>query len=109
MANIVLSASEARKELNGILERFRQEGSASQPVAFGSHRKPEAVILPYEHFQQMSIDVISPEHVEIDDEGPHPCYTTPVSMGGHVDAVEAMRQLLEATGARLVESMFPKE
>ena len=40
--------SEVRQRLSGILARFRREGAAAEPVAFGSHRKPEAVLLPYE-------------------------------------------------------------
>ena len=38
--------SEVRQQLSGILARFRREGAAAAPVAFGSHRKPEAVLLP---------------------------------------------------------------
>ena len=40
--------SEVRQRLSGILARFRREGAAAEPVAFGSHRKPEAILLPYE-------------------------------------------------------------
>jgi pimeloyl-ACP methyl ester carboxylesterase len=35
--------SEVRQRLSGILARFRREGAAAEPVAFGSHRKPEAI------------------------------------------------------------------
>jgi PHD/YefM family antitoxin component YafN of YafNO toxin-antitoxin module len=44
--------SEVRKRLSGILARFRREGAAAEPVAFGSHRKPEAVLLPYEAYER---------------------------------------------------------
>ncbi len=44
--------SEVRQRLSGILARFRREGAAAEPVAFGSHRKPEAVLLPYEAFER---------------------------------------------------------
>ena len=44
--------SEVRKRLSGILARFRREGAAAEPVAFGSHRKPEAVLLPYEVYER---------------------------------------------------------
>ena len=40
--------SEVRQRLSGILARFRREGAAAEPVVFGSHRKPEAILLPYE-------------------------------------------------------------
>jgi hypothetical protein len=44
--------SEVRQRLSGILARFRHEGLAAAPVAFGSHRKPEAVLLPYEVYER---------------------------------------------------------
>jgi len=44
--------SEVRQRLSGILARFRREGAAAAPVAFGSHRKPEAVLLPYEVYER---------------------------------------------------------
>jgi hypothetical protein len=44
--------SEVRQQLPGILARFRHEGAAAAPVAFGSHRKPEAILLPYEAYQR---------------------------------------------------------
>lgn len=44
--------SEVRARLSGILARFRSEGPAAEPVAFGTHRKPEAVLLPYETYER---------------------------------------------------------
>jgi PHD/YefM family antitoxin component YafN of YafNO toxin-antitoxin module len=44
--------SEVRQRLSGILARVRREGAAAEPVAFGSHRKPEAVLLPYEVYER---------------------------------------------------------
>lgn len=44
--------ADVRARLSGILARFRQEGAVAEPVAFGSHRKPEAVILPYEVYER---------------------------------------------------------
>lgn len=32
------------------MARFRSEGVAADPVVFGDHRRPEAVLLPYETF-----------------------------------------------------------
>ena len=44
--------SEVRARLSGILARFRREGVAAEPVAFGSHRKPEAILLPYALYER---------------------------------------------------------
>lgn len=32
--------------------RIRREGAAAEPVAFGSHRKPEAILIPYEAYER---------------------------------------------------------
>jgi hypothetical protein len=44
--------SEVRARLSGILARFRREGAGAEPVAFGTHRKPEAILLPYEAYER---------------------------------------------------------
>lgn len=44
----VLPSGEARTALPEALRRFRVEGVAAEPVVFGSHRKPEAVVIPFE-------------------------------------------------------------
>ena len=44
--------SEVRARLSGILARLRRGGAAAGPVAFGSHRKPEAVLTPYEAYER---------------------------------------------------------
>jgi hypothetical protein len=44
----VLPTSEARRLLTSIAAGFREHGAASGPVLFGSHRRPEAAIVPYE-------------------------------------------------------------
>jgi hypothetical protein len=43
---------EVRSRLSGILDRFRREGAAAEPIAFGSHRKPEAILMPYEAYER---------------------------------------------------------
>ncbi len=35
------------------LRRFRAEGLKAEPVVFGSHRKPEAVVIPFELYAQL--------------------------------------------------------
>ena len=49
----VHTASDARSGLNSVLQRFRSEGVASEPLVFGSHRKPEAVVLPWELYERL--------------------------------------------------------
>ena len=45
---IVIPSREIRTELPKALKRFRHEGITAAPVVFGAHRKPEAVIVPFE-------------------------------------------------------------
>lgn len=43
--------SDARKHLTTHVARFRSEGLDAEPVVFGDHRRPEAVMVPYETFE----------------------------------------------------------
>jgi hypothetical protein len=56
--------SEVRRRLSGILAGFRREGAAAEPVAFGSHRKPEAILLPYEVYERY--EALAREHARLD-------------------------------------------
>lgn len=49
----VLPTSEARTELSSTVMRFRKEGISAAPVLFGSHRKPEGVMLPFSLFERL--------------------------------------------------------
>ena len=49
----VLPTSEARSLLSSTVMRFREEGIAATPLLFGSHRKPEGVVLPFELFERL--------------------------------------------------------
>lgn len=49
----VLPSAEARTALPDALRRFRAEGLAAEPVVFGSHRRPEAVVIPFELYAQL--------------------------------------------------------
>lgn len=49
----VLPSGDARTVLPEVLRRFRAEGLAAAPVVFGSHRKPEAVVIPFELYAQL--------------------------------------------------------
>jgi len=49
----VLPVAQAREEFSKVVRRFRKEGLTSEPVVFGSHRKPEAVTIPFEMYQAL--------------------------------------------------------
>jgi len=53
--------AEVRSQLSAQLARFRREGNQAEPVVFGSHRKPEAVIVPYEQYEAL-IQLAVAEH-----------------------------------------------
>jgi antitoxin StbD len=45
--------TEARNDFSRVVARFREEGLMAEPVIYGSHRKPEAVTIPYEMFERL--------------------------------------------------------
>ena len=49
----VLPSRELRTEFPKALERFRIQGIAAAPVVFGAHRKPEAVMIPFELYARL--------------------------------------------------------
>jgi antitoxin StbD len=49
----VLPSGEARTALPEALRRFRVEGLAAEPIVFGAHRKPEAVVIPFELYARL--------------------------------------------------------
>lgn len=49
----VLPSREIRAELPKALERFRHEGISAAPIVFGAHRKPEAVVIPFELYASL--------------------------------------------------------
>jgi predicted nucleotidyltransferase len=46
----VVPVAEARAALSSVLRDFRDRGPDAAPVVIGSHRRPEAVLVPYERF-----------------------------------------------------------
>jgi PHD/YefM family antitoxin component YafN of YafNO toxin-antitoxin module len=97
--------SEVRQRLSGILARFRREGAEAEPVAFGSHRKPEAVLLPYEVYeryealarQRSRLDnaLSAAQSVQVELPGPSsPDHDREVSayVDGEIDAAELYRR-----------------
>lgn len=49
----VLPSHAARDELPKALRRFRAEGASAEPVIFGAHRRPEAVMIPFDLYSQL--------------------------------------------------------
>lgn len=50
----VLATREVRAQLPAMLERFRQTGVDAEPVVIGARRRPEAVVLSYEHYLKLA-------------------------------------------------------
>ncbi|GAA2227015.1 type II toxin-antitoxin system Phd/YefM family antitoxin [Herbiconiux moechotypicola] len=50
---LVWPSSEVREQLPAVLRRFRVEKELAAPVIFGSHRKPEAVVIPFELYARL--------------------------------------------------------
>ena len=62
----VVPSAEARDHLSSYLKHFREKGGQADPIVFGSHRKPEGVILSYERYMwQMEIldELVASEEV----------------------------------------------
>lgn len=56
----VVPVSTARAQLTGTLRTFRANPDGATPVVLGSHRVPEAVLLPYEQFEALRRQRITP-------------------------------------------------
>jgi hypothetical protein len=97
--------SEVRQRLSGILAHFRREGAAAAPVAFGPHRKPEAVLLPYEVYERyeaiarqrarLDIALSAAQSVQVELPGPFtPDHDREVSayVDGEISAAELYRR-----------------
>lgn len=50
----VTTVAHARAGLSGALRRFRAAPESAAPVILGSHRKAEAVLLPYERYEALT-------------------------------------------------------
>jgi PHD/YefM family antitoxin component YafN of YafNO toxin-antitoxin module len=58
--------SDARANLTSHVARFRAEGIGAEPVVFGDHRLPEAVLLPFETFElllDVAEDIVIAERI----------------------------------------------
>ena len=49
----VQATSIARAELTTRVAEFKDLGPEARPIVFGSHRKPQAVVLPYDLFAEL--------------------------------------------------------
>jgi len=49
----VLPSGDARVALPAALRRFRTDGALAEPVVFGSHRKAEAVVIPFALYERL--------------------------------------------------------
>ncbi|MGO1543329.1 MAG: hypothetical protein ACTHXA_03215 [Gulosibacter sp.] len=49
----ILPSSAARAELPKALKRFRAEGASAEPLVFGSHRRAEGVVIPFDLYWQL--------------------------------------------------------
>lgn len=52
-ASPVLPTNEARGVLPQTLARFRARGALAEPMVFGTHRRPEAVVIPFELYEEL--------------------------------------------------------
>lgn len=49
------TVADARAGLSGILRDFRANPRSARPVTIGSHRRPEAVLIPFEQFRAIPV------------------------------------------------------
>jgi PHD/YefM family antitoxin component YafN of YafNO toxin-antitoxin module len=61
----VKTTSQTRQDLTKILASFRANGKKAVPIIFGSHRKPEAVLVPAKVWQKV-IDEIDDLRLQIE-------------------------------------------
>jgi PHD/YefM family antitoxin component YafN of YafNO toxin-antitoxin module len=56
-AVVVSPVFEARQKLSQTLARFRVQGAEAAPVVLGSQRAPEAVLVSYERYKKMELQL----------------------------------------------------
>jgi hypothetical protein len=48
----VLTTTEARSAITAARRRFQRDGAEAEPIVFGSHRKPQGVIISFEGYRE---------------------------------------------------------
>lgn len=74
----VLPTTEVRAKLSQIAADFERHGVSAEPVAFGSHRRPQGIIIPWE----LWLEILP-------------------AIEDHLDAAEARQRLAEASDERI--------
>ncbi len=74
----VLPTTEVRAKLSQIAAEFERHGIGAEPVAFGSHRRPQGIILPWE----LWLEILP-------------------AIEDHLDTTEARQRLADAGGERV--------
>ncbi len=74
----VLPTTEVRAKLSQIAADFERRGVSAEPVAFGSHRRPQGIIIPWE----LWLEILP-------------------AIEDHLDAAEARQRLAEASDERI--------
>ena len=74
----VLPTTEVRAKLSQIAAEFERHGVRAEPVAFGSHRRPQGIIIPWE----LWLEILP-------------------TIEDHLDAAEAGQRLVEAGDERV--------
>ena len=49
----VQPTNEVRQSLNKITARFDEQGADAEPIVFGSHRRPQAVLLSWDAWMRL--------------------------------------------------------
>ena len=74
----VLPTTQARDRLSEILREFDRHGAAAEPITFGSHRRPQGVMLSWSLWLELL-----------------------PAIEDHLDAIEATERLVKAGDSRL--------
>lgn len=113
----VTTVADARAGLSGVLRKFRADPAGAPPVVLGSHRRAEAVILPYARFEEIlsSAELRGSAHEResgastgaddvvdtTEDASPHPEYTEQREAAARAEHAEQIERWLRALDATL--------
>ncbi|RZU66045.1 hypothetical protein EV379_2391 [Microterricola gilva] len=102
----VTTVADARAGLSGVLRSFRADPAGAPPVVLGSHRKAEAVIMPYARFEQILLAAagVTDERVAERDQDTRPELGSDGPGAGHTSQLDA-----DADSARPADSVPPTD